>query len=188
MRPPGSVLSRGFSMLELAIAITLISILFVFITTRLLEIIDQAEQVEVQKVIGDLQSALAIELVEHVVKGHMDKINRLPGSNPMELLSNPPKNYRGAITGKLLQQAEDGNWYFNTDKHLLTYFVHDAEHFHSELPGRPRLRLKIVPVYDDRDGNHVFDHKIDQIKGVVLSFQDSFTWTGLKTYIKSYKN
>lgn len=187
MNTPRQQTTQGFTLLELLAVIILVSILFVFAVDRLLEVRDQAERVSVQTVIGNLQSALALDLAEHVVKGRMQQIHLRLNSNPMELLADTPINYRGSITQDELQKAKSGYWYYNTDNHLLTYLVSSSAGFESSLSGRPRVRLKVVPVYDDLDKNHVFDHKIDQIKGVSLKFQDKFTWKGLEIYVNSHK-
>ena len=179
---------QGFTLLELLIVIILVSTLFVFAVDRLLEIRDQAERVSVQTVVGNLQSALALDLAEHVVKGRMQQIHLRINSNPMELLADTPINYRGEISHDELQKAKSGYWYYNTDKHLLTYLVSNRAGFESKLSGRARIRLKVVPVYDDLNKNRVFDHKTDLVKGVILRFQDPFSWKGLELYVNNNKN
>jgi len=178
--------NQGFTLLELIIVIILVSILFVFAVDRLLEVRDQAERVSVQTVVGNLQSALAMDLAEHVVKGRISEIHQRLGTNPMELLADTPVNYRGVITDNEISSAKSGYWYYNMDNHLLTYFVSSNAGFESDLSGRPQVRLKIVPIYDDLDKNSVFDHKKDQIRGVALKFQDKFTWQGLEIYVNSH--
>jgi len=169
----------GFSLLELVVVICLISLLFVFAADRLLRLQAQAERVAMQQVVGTLQSALAMVIAEHVAKGRIAELDQLAGSNPMVLLAEVPVNFQGVISHADINSLEAGNWYFASHSGNLIYCVINQEDFITELAGQPRIHLRIMPVYDDRNGNGQFEPQQDQIRGLRLQLLDNYSWAGV---------
>ena len=177
---------RGFTLLELVVVICLISILFVFAVNRLLKLEVEAERVSVQQTLGILQSALAMEIAAHVARDTLPELDRLIGSNPMDLLADVPVNYLGEIEKPRAGKIESGTWYFDKTGRILVYRVRNSEYLRTSLKGPARIRIKIVPVFDDINSNGRYDSGLDRLKGLRLQPVEAYRWTNEAIDIKQY--
>ena len=167
---------RGFSLLELVIAIVIISVLLVIAVDRLLRLRFEAEHATVQSVIGALRSALYIEFAGAAARNQMARMDVAPGSNPMLRLAERPDAYAGEFFGADPALFEAGTWYFDTRDRALVYLVRFPEAFISPLSGPPRLRLTIEPDFEDLDRNGRFDPGRDPLRGLKLVPIEPYYW------------
>jgi prepilin-type N-terminal cleavage/methylation domain-containing protein len=167
---------RGFSLLELLIAIVIISVLVVVATDRLLALRYEAERAMVQSVVGALRSALYIEFAAAAARGQIKRMDVARGSNPMERLAEKPDSYAGEFFGADPDLFEPGTWYFDTRDRALVYLVRFPQQFITPSSGSPRLRLVVEPDYDDLDGNGRFDPGRDPVRGLKLVPLEPFYW------------
>jgi prepilin-type N-terminal cleavage/methylation domain-containing protein len=167
---------RGFSLLELLIAIVIISVLLVFAADRLLALRFEAERTMVQSVIGALRSALYIDFAAAAARGELSSMDVAGGSNPMLRLAEKPDGYAGEFFGADPALFEPGTWYFDTRDRALVYVVRFPEPFVSPLGAPPRLRLAVQPDYDDLDRNGRFDPGRDPVRGLKLVPLEPFHW------------
>ena len=164
--------SGGFSLLELTVVVTIISIFFVLILSRLWALRVDAEQVEIEQIIGILDSAVGIKVATHIAQGDIAGLHALDRSNPMNLLAKLPKNYLGEVD-ETKTDIEDGNWYFDTRSHYLVYLVRNKSYFISKLEAPARARFVLQLIYDDGRANS----SIDRIAGLQLVPVEPYTWT-----------
>jgi general secretion pathway protein G len=167
---------QGFTLLELVVVISIISILFVYAAERLLKLQVEAERVSVLQIKGILQSALAMQIAEHIVHHRLAELDKLIGSNPMDLLAQKPDNYLGVREHVDPATIEGGRWYYAKDEKALIYRVRNDDYFRSPLPGPARIRLRIVPVYDDNNGDGRFERGVDTLKGLSLAALEPYEW------------
>jgi prepilin-type N-terminal cleavage/methylation domain-containing protein len=167
---------RAFSLLELLIAIVIISVLVVVAIDRLLALRYEAERATVQSVIGALRSALYIEFAAAAARGQIERMDVARGSNPMERLAEKPDSYAGEFFGADPGLFEPGTWYFDTRDRALVYLVRFPQQFITPLNGSPRLRLAVEPDYDDLDGNGRFNPGRDPVRGLKLVPLEPFYW------------
>jgi len=167
---------RGFSLLELLIAIVVISVLLVVAAERLLALRFEAERTMVHSVIGAMRSALYIEFAGAAARGQIQRMDVAGGSNPMLQLSEKPEGYAGEFFGADPALFEPGSWYFDTRDRALVYLVRFPQPFVSPLSGPPRLRLTVQPDYDDLDRNGRFDPGRDPVRGLKLVPLEPFYW------------
>jgi prepilin-type N-terminal cleavage/methylation domain-containing protein len=167
---------RGFSLLELLIAVVIVSTLLVVAIDRLLALRFEAERAMVQSVTGALRSALYIEFAAAAAKNELARMDQAGGSNPMLRLAERPEGYAGEFFGAEPELFEPGSWYFDTRDRALVYVVRFPEQFVSPLAGPPRLRLTVVPDYDDLDRNGRFDAGRDPVRGLKLVPLEPFHW------------
>ena len=156
--------------------IGIISVLFVFAADRLMKLAVQAERAQVQQTIGTLKSALAMEIAAHVARDTIPELVNWIGTNPMDLLADPPKSYLGALERPDPAGIEGGHWYFDRRQGLLVYRVFNEREFDTPLPGPKRIRWRLEPVYEDRNGNRRFDPGRDALVGLKLAAQEKFKW------------
>jgi len=168
---------HGFSLLELVIVISIISLLFVLAVDRLLVLKVDAERVSMESVAGTLRSALGIEVATHIARGKIAALAGLENSNPMDTLAEVPKNYKGPLFAPDPALIEGGNWYFDTQSGTLVYRVENVTYFKTDLPGPARARFQIKLVYEDINANGTYDTGIDKLRGLRLAGLDNYRWT-----------
>ena len=100
--------SLGFSLIELVVVITVIAILITAAASRLWGLQVDAELVAMEQVLGNLRSALGINVATYLVAGDMAGMQSLEGSNPMDRLAEVPSNYLGTVNGMLISAASSG--------------------------------------------------------------------------------
>jgi type II secretory pathway pseudopilin PulG len=143
----------GFSLLELVIVILLITLLTLVALERLLPLRARVEQTEFQVNLGSMRRALGYELARRVLDAQAESIAKLAGSNPVDLLATPPRNYRGEQTA-----AEPGQWYFDRAAGELVYRLEHTQHWMPTQTGPAQIRLRVVVRYlDDGDSEPAED-------------------------------
>ncbi len=164
----------GFTYLELVIVILIISGLLYFAIERLLKLQVVAERAAVEQIIGQLQSAIALTIGEHIVNHDIKGLRRYVSTNPMNLLSETPLNYLGKFASQP-EPIEKASWWYDQTRHYLVYQVANKHYFQSDGPEKSVILLKIRPVYDDINSNRRFDRR-DVLKGLKLRPQFSYKW------------
>ena len=155
----------GFSLFELAIAISIISILAAIGVDRMWSLRVEAERAAVAQVVGGIRSALGLEVARRAVRGELHTLPDLAGSNPMELLAQQPRGYLGEVAPVNPAAAETGTWYFDRTTGALAYRPRFGGSFSA---ARPELRFRVVLRYRDNDGDGVFSKGADEISGLDL--------------------
>jgi MSHA pilin protein MshA len=164
--------SRGFTLLELIIVIIIIALLLKVAIDKMLGYMVDAERVAVQGVVGGLRSAMTIEVAYRIMKDQTASLADLIGTNPMRLAAEVPSNYMGEIAGGA---GAPGHWHYDSAAHVLVYRVRNAGNFVSE-DGGDSARFRIEPVYDDRNGNGVYDREVDTLRGLRLAPLARYRW------------
>ena len=167
---------KGFSLLEMAVVLIIVSVLLWVIGTRFFQIQVFAEQAATEQVVGALQSALGMKVAEHYVKGETKRIEALATSNPMNNLAQVPKTYLGALRQPKPATIEGGYWYFDAGKRILVYQVRNADQVEGGARNPARLRWAVRLQYEDRNGNKIFDSGLEQVVGVQLVPLEPFRW------------
>ena len=165
----------GFTLLELIVVIIVISILGLFAIDRIWSLRIAAEQVAVTQIIGNIRSALGLEVARLALDRKMSSVAKLDKSNPIPLLAQAPNNYRGVIGGNDYI-TEPGVWYFDNKQKALIYNVIYKENFKTTLTGLPRIRHRIKLIYNDQNNNNRFDVRYDSIGGLDLLPIEKFSW------------
>ncbi len=160
----------GFSLLELVVVIAIIATLSVAVMSRLWQVQVDAEQVAMEQVLGTLRSALGIKVASYFVQNDMAGIRTLLGTNPMDRLSEVPKNYLGALTGADPDTIAGGSWYFDASSRVLVYRVRNQDYFRGGLGAPARARFTIRVVYEERSRGR------NEIAGVTLVALEPYTW------------
>ncbi len=167
----------GFTLLELAVVVSIVSILAAIALHRLLPLRVEAERVALLQVLGTLRSAMAIQISARIAKGNVNEVGELTGENPMaDWLAEAPDNYLGELHAPDPGAVDKGAWYFDTKDRILVYRVRFGDYFRTALKGPKRARFRVELVFDDRDGNGVYDAAMDRIYGVKLVVLEKYQW------------
>ena len=86
---------RGFSLLELAVVISVIGILAGTLLSRIDLYQDRAEMAAMENVVGAIRSGLNMKVGHLVATGRSSEMSKLITINPMDLLAQKPANYLG---------------------------------------------------------------------------------------------
>jgi prepilin-type N-terminal cleavage/methylation domain-containing protein len=171
--------TRGFSLIELAIVISIISVLAALLLNRVVFYQEQAEKVAVEQLLGTLRSALHLQIADMVAKGKTGDISRLVEHNPMDWLAEKPSNYVGEYYAPKPEMVAAGNWYFDMHDRTLVYLVHHQEHLHTASNEANKLRFSahLVMSLPDKSSNSSLEAAPKpSIEGVVLEPVVSYKW------------
>lgn len=166
---------NGFTLLEMVVVIVLIGFLALIVLNRVWTYRVYAEEAAVTATIGNIRSALGLEVAKLVVRGQAKNIPNLENTNPMQLLAQVPHNYLGELDHNQAIE-KTGVWYFDKSERTLNYIVNFTENFKSNVKGIPRTRHKLIFVYTDRNNNKRFDKYIDDVNGLDLVALEPYQW------------
>jgi prepilin-type N-terminal cleavage/methylation domain-containing protein len=172
-RPGGS--NQGFSLIELSLVLIVVAALLGVIGTRVFEWQANAEQTGVKSLLGTLDSALGMRVAQYQARQDRRGIEVLVGSNPMDNLERRPKNYRGELRDGAT--VEPGNWYFDRRSKALMYRVRNVERFRGGVKNPVRARFAVRLVFQDQNGNGVYDRDVEHLEGVRLMALEPYQWT-----------
>jgi len=181
LRDRSTRLTAGFSLLELVVVIVIIALLMAFAVSKYRALAVEAERVSLESVVGTLRSAISMKMMEYIVQGNTANLWRLENSNPMDRLAEVPSNYIGELDNPDPAGIKGGTWYFDTRERTLVYRVNSESHFQTALAGPPRARFRVRLLFEDRDGNGVFDAAKDRFEGLQLAPLEPYRWLGYET-------
>jgi len=164
---------RGFTFLELAVVITIISVLGFFALNYYYKLLVDVERTSMEHDLGVMRSAISLQVAGHYVAGNMAGLEKLAGSNPMDLLSEKPNNYLGVISHYKIEDIEKGSWFYDGKEQTLIYLVRNQLYFETELAAPARARFKIYPVYSDRAKG---GEETKYISGLTLQELATYRW------------
>lgn len=173
---PYTKAARGFTYLELVIVIVLIGTLLYFAMDRLLKLQATAEKAAVEQMVGTMQSALALQIAQHIAQDRIPRLQKLEGSNPVELLVEPPESYRTVAGREDAADVAPGTWYFDRQEGTLGYRVIHREYFHSTGPISDHIKFKLLAVYDDNNANGRRDSD-EPLQGLRLARLHAYRWS-----------
>jgi prepilin-type N-terminal cleavage/methylation domain-containing protein len=168
--------SRGFTLLELVVAVVAITVVGGLVLDRVLPLVGRAQRTAFLQVQRDLQSSLRLAAAERIASGSGATVAELAASNPMALLREPPANYVGALTAPQQTDVPPGSWYFDASAGLLVYRVGRYTRFAAQNGPDDRIELEVAFVYDDRDADGLFDAARDHLGGLTLKPVHAYEW------------
>ena len=157
-------------MLELSVAIAIISVLGATMLQRLFHAQEVAEKVAMESMISNLRTALRVRVGELLIADRAAEIVALAGANPVDWLESQPGNYRGAVSGAPGAVAR-GQWYFDVMSRELVYTANSRRHFTSSTYSDYTVRLKVLPILNANEGTSQ-----GQPVWVRLAVMADYTW------------
>jgi len=161
---------------QFVLVVILILIFMGIAARRIWELRVVAEETEVIRMIGGMQSALSLQVTERVLKKGLDAVATMNHSNPIDYLKEPPPNYDLLSTPLPPEQMLPMHWYFDEINGILIYRVGNGEYLDTPLAGPARIRLQVQLRYDDRNKNGRYDAGVDSVTGLNLVPLDAYHW------------
>jgi prepilin-type N-terminal cleavage/methylation domain-containing protein len=171
--PPRGKSRTGFTLIELAVVISIVAVSTGLLFQRALFYQEQAEKAAMEQTVGVVRSALHLQVASLIAKNKTDELPKLVERNPMEWLAEKPKNYAGEYYAPTPGDVTTGNWYFDLHGRNLIYLVKSKNHFMSGEKGRDVIRFQVRTVNSTEAQAHGPTHAIE---GVILEQVVSYTW------------
>ena len=153
----------GFSLLELVLVITIISVLGAVLFDRLLLYREMAEKTAMEQVVGIVQSAMELRISAFLARAQDNRLEAMPLENPMGWLADKPSNYLGEYYDPNPTDLAPGSWYYDLHSHELVYLVDWGRHFIPGPDGQRWVRFRVALVYEDDAARSV--HGTGQTEG-----------------------
>ena len=154
LRQPGEAQGgqRGFTLLELAVVVSIVGILAGALLSRINLYQERAEMAAMDTVVGVMRSALGMKMAQLVATGRNAEIGKLATINPMDLLAQKPANYAGEYYSPQMAKISPGNWYFNRKLLLLVYITRTGATFQAATPRQFQYKIELIRGMDDAEG------------------------------------
>jgi prepilin-type N-terminal cleavage/methylation domain-containing protein len=111
--------SRGFTLVELAVAVAVIALAATVLLNRLAYYQEMAEKAAMESVVRGVKTGLQLRLAELIATHKQGQAGALEIEDPMRWLETRPDNYGGAYSAG----ADRGKWYFDAGRRHLVYVV-----------------------------------------------------------------
>lgn len=133
---------RGFSLVELAVALAVLSTLLYFILDRASYMQEMGEKTEVEEVIRSINYGLRLEAASRTARGADPNRAPLEKENPVKWLQVPPRNYLGEMENAPAH-ARPAYWYYDARARQLVYRPNRADHLRVEEKTGRELRFVV---------------------------------------------
>ncbi len=130
----------GFSLLELVVAIFIISLLAAFAFKKLEALAEDVERVSFEGVRNNIQAQITLKVAYWYAEQKVISPAELAQTNPMDLIQHKPANYAGELSFEHLSAAASEHWYFLSDKRWLVYKAKRLEQLNNEFD-----QVEIIP-------------------------------------------
>lgn len=112
---------RGFSLFEFAVAAALFAIMVGVAANRINSYQQKLESVAAEQLIATLRVALQFRISHLAALQRQHEDLTMIGENPIDWLSEKPKNYLGEYYSPDIKKLTKGNWYFDRSEKMLVY-------------------------------------------------------------------
>ena len=168
--------TAGATLLELAVAVSVLSILAYLLLDRMRYYQEWAEKANMEYTAASLKSALLVEFSILMVEGRMREGSTLLQQNPMDWLVPKPVNYIGEFNGAAPDTLPRGNWYYDRSAREVVYRVRLGRHFKPDSRGRQEVRYRVMAIYDESPKNGGLGYSLMPPSGVRLTPIEPLRW------------
>jgi prepilin-type N-terminal cleavage/methylation domain-containing protein len=162
---------RGFTLLELAVAILIISVLATALLNRLHYYQELAEKAAMESTVSIVKTGLQIRLAELIVTNRQAEAPGLEIEDPIQWLDKKPANYGGAYR----EPPERGTWYFDPRARQLVYIVNTGDRLEFDAAPEPkeiRFHARLL-----RDGVKAPGGTVESVTGITLVPVHTYRWS-----------
>ena len=147
-RIPHPASSKGFTLIELIVVISLVGILAGVLLERVLFYQEQAEKAAMEQVASVLQSALTMQHARLLTRGMEADITAVAVDNPMSWLAKIPRNYSGEFYDVTPRSVAPGNWVFDLKTRNLIYILDRGNFFTPGKDGNKWIHFHVNLLYE----------------------------------------
>ncbi|MFQ5659799.1 MAG: hypothetical protein ACE5GZ_05190 [Gammaproteobacteria bacterium] len=169
-------LDRPLSRFELAVVVSLIGIFITIFIYKILFLTVAAEAQSLELTINRMRARLMIYSAVQLIQHNYENIGKLIDSNPVGIAVDPPKGYIGERVAPAVDEIQAGEWYYDSQTHLLVYNVVNSDYFAATEAGPARVRLRFTLSYIDRNENGIYDKGIDLPQSISLRPVEHYEW------------
>jgi general secretion pathway protein G len=178
-RSIGARASKGFTLIELVIVITIIVSLATAFINRVWFYQEEAEKAAMEEVVNVLQSALVMQYGYMMIHNTQSGVAALTTDNPMSWLSKLPRNYAGEFSEPTVESVAPGNWMFDLSAHELVYVIDRGDYFTPGADGKRWIRYRVNLRYDANSGVPGNDGRV--LSGVLIEPVAPYRWLDQET-------
>jgi prepilin-type N-terminal cleavage/methylation domain-containing protein len=137
--------SRGFTLLELIVVISIIAVLIGAFLSRVPFYQEQAEKNVMEQTAAAMQSVLVMRVGALMARGAVSEqgLQALATDNPIGWLQQEPKNYAGEFFDPALNTVKPGQWLFDLKTRNLIYVPDHVEYFTPVQGGKKWVRFHV---------------------------------------------
>lgn len=168
-------ISKGFTLLELIVVITIIVVLMGVFFNRVLFYQEQAEKTAMEQVAGAIQSALTMEYGQILTRGKPSDVAALAQDNPMKWLQKLPRNYSGEFYDPTPLAVASGNWMFDLKTRDLIYVVRNGNNFKPGRDGKKWIRFHVAVNYQ-ASRLPSLQNAPPELTGIVFEPVEPYSW------------
>ena len=135
--------SQGFTLVELAVAVSVIAVAAALLLNRLAYHQEMAEKAAMEAVARAVKTGLQLKLAELIATQGQAEAGILEVEDPMRWLEARPDNYGGFYAAGI----DRGKWYFDSGKRHLVYIVNTGRRLELDTGGGPaemRFQARLV--------------------------------------------
>jgi len=166
----GRHIQRGFTLVELAVCISIIIVLATVLLNRFAYYKELAEKAAMESMVRIIKTGLQIRLAELIITNRQGEAATLEAEDPTQWLDARPANYGGAY-GEPLQR---GAWYFDAPERQLVYVINTGDRLNADIRADPKQIRFHVRLLKDR--LHVAGAVVDSVTGVTLLPISPYRW------------
>ena len=134
--------SRGFTLLEFAVCMSLCAVLAGGLLLRLAEYQRESQRVAAQGLVSAMRTAMAVRAAQLQGAGDQAGLSTLHQENPFRWLGRFPANYQGEYYRPRAGLVKDGHWYFDPSDRTVN-FVPYRDTFSSEIPKLLKFKVEL---------------------------------------------
>ena len=162
---------KGFTLLELAVSLLVIVILYGVLSIRLGSMAESAERAAMYGMLGQIRQQINLRLASFYIEGSPHKAKNLLTENPFNWISPTAKQYAGEIKEGADEKLLEGRWYFDHSSKQLVYRVQRNKHL--KIQGDEQRNLKFVLKLN---GNAADNLKQGAVYSIKIQSVTPFVW------------
>ena len=135
----------GASLVEFAVAATVLAVLASVFLLRLLDAQEYAEKIAMEATVENMRAGLRAQVGALLIADRTSEIVSLVADNPVQWLDDAPEGYLGEYPGQPSADTS-GTWYFDTAQGELVYTANLRRHFVPSSSSGYTVRLKVLPI------------------------------------------
>ncbi len=167
--------SRGFTLFELILVISIVSVLVGVFLNRFISYQELAERTAMEQVVATVQSALVLQFAQIQTRGQESDLAAMAIDNPMRYLQKQPRNYAGEFYDATPISAESGNWIFDLKSREMVYLVRHKENFRPGKDGNNWIRFRVTMKYEKPLFSNQQDGKRELV-GILFEPVQAYHW------------